>query len=148
MRSLLIALLFAMPVAASNSTGPAPGFQLPARGGKQITLGQFRGQGVMVNFWATWCGPCRTEIPWFSKFATENPDIVVLGIATDGEPDALRSAVQNLGISYPVLRTDSQTYKAYDISVIPTTVVVAADGSVQDVHVGAMSASQLERAIR
>ena len=102
----------------------------------------------MLNFWATWCGPCRTEIPWFSKFATENPDIVVLGIATDGTEDELRAASAQLGITYPVLRADSATQRAYGVNTIPTTVVVEPDGSVGTVHVGLMTGIQLELATR
>ena len=126
----------------------APDFTLASIEGGEVQLSKLQGKTVVLNFWATWCGPCHSEIPTFSKFADSNPDIVVLGIATDGDPSELRTAKQEMGISYTVLRTDPETYKAYDISVIPTTVVVGPDGSVEDVHVGVMSAKQLERATR
>lgn len=126
----------------------APDFDLVQVDGGRVQLSALRGRTVVLNFWATWCGPCRSEIPAFSRFAQANPDIAVLGIATDGTPAELVEASKNLGITYPVLRTDAATYKAYDISVIPTTVIVGPDGQVQDVHVGAMSAADLEQATR
>ena len=114
----------------------APDFHLLDLEGRTIALADFAGQTVVLNFWATWCGPCRMEIPSFSKFARQNPQIPVLGIAIDGAPEELRSAREKLGISYPVLRADAQTLEAYGISGVPTTVVVGGNGQVRSAHVG------------
>jgi thiol-disulfide isomerase/thioredoxin len=149
--SLAFAVLIYLAVGwlrAPSLPDEAPDFALKTLSGEPVSLSSLRGKTVVLNFWATWCGPCRTEIPWFSKFATENPDVVVLGIATDGTEDELRAATAQLGITYPVLRADSATQRAYGVNTIPTTVVVEPDGSVGTVHVGLMTGIQLELATR
>lgn len=121
----------------------APAFTLPDLEGETVALADFAGQTVVLNFWATWCGPCRLEIPSFSKFAQQNPEIPVLGIAIDGAPEQLRSAREDLGISYPILRADRRTLEAYGISGVPTTVVVDGTGQVRSAHVGPLFRPQL-----
>ncbi|MDP2313117.1 MAG: TlpA disulfide reductase family protein [Pseudomonadota bacterium] len=116
----------------------APDFALADLDGGRHTLAELRGQTVVLNFWATWCGPCRMEVPGLSAFARAHPDIPVLGIAVDGEPDALRKAAEDLGIDYLVLRADAETRKAYGVSTLPTTVIVGPDGMVRSAHAGIM----------
>ncbi|MCB9758412.1 MAG: TlpA family protein disulfide reductase [Alphaproteobacteria bacterium] len=126
----------------------APDFTLASLDGDPVQLSALRGQTVVLNFWAPWCGPCRQEIPAFSAFAREHPEIPVYGVATDGTPASLRASALDLGIDYPVLVADRATVGAYDISTIPTTVVVGPDGAVRDVHVGVMMGWQLDLATR
>lgn len=122
----------------------APDFTLTALDGTRWTLSEQRGKTVVLNFWATWCGPCRVEAPGLSSFAAEHPDIPVLGIAVDGTPDKLAAAAKDLGITYPVLRVDEATRKAYGVETLPTTVVVGPDGAVRSVHAGLMLETHLE----
>lgn len=126
----------------------APDFTLKNLEGQEVSLSDYRGQWVVLNFWATWCGPCRTEIPAFSTFADENPDVVVLGVATDGDASTLKPAAEELGITYPVL-VDNQGISAslYKVNTIPTTVVVGPEGTVETVHVGIMMGWQLALAV-
>lgn len=121
----------------------APGFALASLDGSTIDLADLRGRTVVLNFWATWCPPCRAEIPSFSRFARRHPEIAVLGIAVDGEPDELRQARERMGIDYPVLRADEATLAAYRVETLPTTVVVDPDGRVRSAHSGMLFGPQL-----
>lgn len=125
----------------------APEFELVDVDGNTHTLSEYRGQTVVLNFWATWCGPCRTEIPTFSQFAVDHPEVPVLGIAADGTPQSLKAFGKKLGMTYPILVGDKQTFAVYDVDTFPTTIVVGPDGSVEDIHVGLMMDWQLEMAV-
>jgi len=125
----------------------APAFDLRDLDGNSIRLEDLRGGAVVLNFWATWCGPCVREIPEFSRYAIENPDVTVLGMAMENDEGLLRRARKKLGIYYPIVPADSATIDAYDISTLPTTVVVDEEGRVSSVHVGAMSGRQLKKAV-
>jgi len=117
--------------------------------GRSVSLSDFRGQTVVLNFWATWCGPCRAEIPAFSAFSKANPDIPVLGISVDdASPKVIKRAAKSLGITYPVLIATPQLKKQYNVSSLPMTVIVDVTGQVKDVHIGMMLKSQLELAVK
>ena len=157
LKDWLMALAIAAAVAfivGGFDNGPdipdvAPDFSLPSPSGDLVSLQDLRGQTVIVNFWASWCGPCRQEIPDFSRFAHAHPDITILGLAVDsGEAEDVRRSAQRLGIDYPVAIADRDTVSAYDISVFPTTIIVGPDGDVQHVQVGMMSYEMLERAVQ
>jgi len=126
----------------------APAFTLPDLQGRPISLADHAGQTVVLNFWATWCGPCRLEIPAFSSFADDHPDIPVLGIAVDGDAPELRRARAELGITYPVLIADDAIKAAYGVEILPTTVIVGEDGAVKYAHAGLMLGPQLRLATR
>lgn len=116
----------------------APDFTLPDVDGGQVTLSELRGQVVVLNFWAEWCGPCRLEIPTFSRFARNHPGVAVLGVATDGTVPRLKRVREHLGIDYPVLLADRATVAAYGVSTLPTTVIVDPEGRVRTAHTGIM----------
>jgi thiol-disulfide isomerase/thioredoxin len=126
----------------------APGFVLQDLDGEPVALDSFKGRPVVLNFWATWCGPCRTEIPSFVEFAEENPDIVVLGVAVDGSSSELKAAAKQLGITYPVLLATQEIKTAYGVSTLPTTVVIDPEGEVSTAHTGMMFGPQLAWATR
>jgi peroxiredoxin len=123
----------------------APDFSLVDLDGKTHRLESYRGQPVVLNFWASWCGPCVSEIPAFSKFSQEHPEVPVLGLSTDRTRAAAQGAVDRLGIPYPVLMA-GRIASVYDISTLPTTIVVDAEGRVASVHVNSMSYRALKRA--
>jgi thiol-disulfide isomerase/thioredoxin len=122
----------------------APDFALVDLEGKTHHLEAYRGKRVVLNFWASWCGPCISEIPAFSRLAKDHPEILVLGLSTDRSEAAAQGAVDRLNIPYPVIMAGSVA-NAYDISTLPTTVVVDVDGRVDSVHVNAMSYRALRR---
>lgn len=126
----------------------APDFTLQSLDGRTFTLSELHGKTVVLDFWAPWCGPCRFEIPWFAEFAQAHPEVVVLGLAVDGTPAELGAAVKQLGITYPVLRADAATERAYGVTTLPTTVIVGPDGAVKSVHTGIMTKPELAWATR
>ncbi len=126
----------------------APGFELRTLDGETVALEDFRGRTVVLNFWAAWCMPCRAEVPAFSRFARNNPEVVVLGIAADGSPAELREAAEKLGMEYPVLVADAATKQAYGVTTLPTTVVVGPEGDVRYAHSGIMLDPQIAFAVR
>ncbi|MEC7947503.1 MAG: TlpA disulfide reductase family protein [Myxococcota bacterium] len=128
---------------APDLPSAAPDFTLPALDGESVQLSSLQGRTVVLNFWATWCGPCRLEVPQLSSFADANPDVIVLGLATDGTAGELRTAREALGIRYRVLRADSATVQAYGAETLPTTVVVGPDGSIEAAHTGIITRPQL-----
>lgn len=125
----------------------APALSLPALDGGSISLADYQGQTVVLNFWATWCGPCKQEIPAFARFHEEHPEVVMIGVAVDsGTPAAIRSKARQWGITWPIAVEDGSGTAAYDVSVLPTTVIVGPDGAVRGAHVGVMSQGDLEAA--
>ena len=121
----------------------APDFTLQDLSGAPVSLQDFRGKTVVLNFWATWCTPCKLEIPMISSFAKAHPEVVVLGVAVDGKREALAKAAPALGIDYPVLVGTPQVVKAYGATTVPTTVIVDKDGGVRTAHVGLILTPQL-----
>ena len=126
----------------------APALRLPGLDGTVFNLSDHAGETVVLNFWATWCGPCKQEIPAFAEVAEANPDVVFVGVAVDsGAPAAIRSKAEEWGITWPVVVEDGSATRAYDVSVLPTTVVIGPNGEVRSAHVGAMSAAQLQASL-
>lgn len=137
------------PDVDTDESGGAPQFTLMSTEGKPVSLEDFRGKQVVLNFWATWCGPCKVEIPSINRFARENPDVVVLGVAVDsGTLPVLKRASAELGIEYPVLRGNAGVQRKYGVRSVPTTFLVAPDGSISKSHVGVVTASKLARWLR
>jgi len=126
----------------------APGFVLKNLDGESVSLAAFEGKPVVLNFWATWCGPCRTEIPSFVEFSEENPDVVVLGVAVDGSAAELKAASARLGITYEVLIATPEIKAEYGVETLPTTVIIGPDGQVSAAHSGMMFGPQLAWATR
>lgn len=118
---------------------PAPDFTLRQIDGPNLRLGEQRGRVVMVNFWATWCGPCRVELPHLQRLSDKYraSGFMLLAVNIDEDPAAARALAGKLGLKFPVLLdTDRRVVGAYDLNAMPATVLIDKDGRVRQVHRG------------
>lgn len=126
-------------VSATPESGPAPNFQLVARDGSQVSLGNLVGNVVMVNFWATWCGPCRQEMPHLEALYQRYGSLgfTLLGINVEDDPQGAEAWLAETPVSFPIL-FDSQNdvTKLYDVIAMPSTVLVDRNGNIRYVHHG------------
>jgi thiol-disulfide isomerase/thioredoxin len=114
--------------------------------GEVFQLGQYRGEVVVLNFWATWCAPCREEAPILSRVAASGTRVI--GIAVDPVPfEKLTAKAEEIGIAYPIGKAGPDMMGALSVSVVPTTVVVAPDGTVALSRTGVVSQQELEQAV-
>jgi peroxiredoxin len=125
--------------AAITPSAGAPDFTLPSIDGPNLRLQEQRGRVVMVNFWATWCGPCRVEMPHLARLYDKyrGSGFVVLGVNIDEDPRKAASLAAQLGMRFPVLLdTDKKVSRLYDLSMMPSTILIDRDGRVRYVHRG------------
>ena len=119
----------------------APDFELETLDGEKKKLSDLRGKRVMVNFWATWCPPCRAEIPDLQKFH-ENEDITILAVnltETEQDMDKVEEFVDDFGMTFPILLdTETEVADTYKIQPIPSSFMVDSNGRIQFVALGAM----------
>ena len=139
LKGMVLAAVFASAALATSST-PAPGFQLAGRGGKNIDLSQFKGQVVMINFWATWCGPCRQEMPLLEDIYKKYKPMGFTMLGVNVEPDS-KGAEEWLAkqkpVSFPIaFDVDSKVSKLYKVAGMPSTVFVDRKGNVREIHKG------------
>jgi len=120
----------------------APDFTLRTLEGQNLRLGEQRGRVVLVNFWATWCGPCRQEMPHLNKLYEKYKasGFVLLGVNVDDDTRQAVGVANKLGVTFPVLPdSDKRVSKQYDLSAMPSTVLIDRDGKVRYLHRGYQS---------
>lgn len=146
-RAALIALLVTTPVLAVAPAGPAPQFRLASMAGKPVSLNQYKGQVVMINFWASWCGPCRQEMPILEKLSARYKPMGFTMIGVNVEPDSALAAnwLKSTPVTFPILfDTKSEVSKLYSVAGMPTTIIVDRKGNLRWMHRGYKSGDENE----
>ena len=133
-------IVLSMSTASAAKVGDlAPNFTLKTATGSNLRLSELRGEVVMINFWATWCGPCRQEMPLLQKLYSRYHDVgfELLGINIDGKSAEAKSMAKRLKVNYPILFDSAKNVsKLYDVDAMPTTVMVDRDGRVRHIYRG------------
>lgn len=157
-------IIFSASLMAKNSSGdagalgpapvaghPAPDFELNTLDGNTIRLSDFQGKPVVVNFWATWCPPCRAEFPDFQDAAVDNADsLVIIGInnTSADQRDNISPFLEEFGITFPiVLDEKGDVVEAYRVLGLPTTVFINSDGIINEVFTGPLNKAYIESKI-
>jgi len=147
---VVLGLLAARQPASSAPTigAPAPDFRLPRLGGEELALSSLKGKAVVVNFWATWCGPCRDELPLLADLARRYPasELTVLGVNVQEGEAVVRPFAEEMGITFPlVLDKTGEVVKRYRLRGLPTTVFIDRAGIIRAVYLGPLTSDTLAR---
>jgi thiol-disulfide isomerase/thioredoxin len=124
---------------AGDGSGPAPDFNLGARGGKNLALSELKGQVVMINFWATWCGPCRQEMPLLEQMYKKYRPMgfTMLGVNVEPDPKGAEDWLKETPVSFPILfDRENRVTKLYNVSGMPSSVLIDRKGNVRYLHRG------------
>jgi len=141
--SLLLACFLSFAVVpyadAASIKGQAPNFTLKSLGGKNLKLSEMAGNVVLINFWASWCGPCRKEMPLLNDLYKKYEPLgfTILGVNVEEDAKNARGFLKNFPVDFPVLLDNkNQVSKKYNVIAMPTTVVVDRDGNMRFLHQG------------
>jgi peroxiredoxin len=144
LKNTIIALVFSVFAASSLASSgmegqPAPDFSLKSSTGENLRLSEYRGDVVMINFWATWCGPCRQEMPLLDELYTryQRVGFNLLGVNIDDDSRRAMQMIEELGVNFPVLfDARKEVSKLYEVDAMPVTVIVDRSGNVRYIHQG------------
>jgi peroxiredoxin len=132
-------LATATVLAAGGDTGPAPAFTLATLSGEQAALSQYKGQVVLVNFWATWCGPCQQEMPLLEQMYKkyQPAGFTLIGVNVDKEAAPVKALLARRPVSFPVLLDPAnEVSKAYHVDEMPSSVIIDRKGQIRYIHRG------------
>ncbi len=139
--------------AAAMKGKAAPAFTMLDVNGKKVSMADFKGHPVVINFWATYCGPCRIEMPWFEEFTAKYKDqgVIILGVDQDEDmpSNTVAAAAKKIGVTYPILMPSKTTTKDFALGdYLPETFYIDKNGTVVEQSVGTPSKDELEANIR
>jgi peroxiredoxin len=138
-QAAMVLVLMAGTAFAGDAGGPAPSFTLAALTGQQAALSQYKGQVVMVNFWATWCGPCQQEMPLLDQMYKKYKPagFTLIGVNVDKDAPPVKQLLERKPVSFPVLLDPAnQVSKAYHVDEMPSSVIIDRKGQIRYIHRG------------
>lgn len=127
---------------------PAPTVQGKTLDGSPIDLADYRGKPVVLNFWASWCVPCRREIPAIAAFAKDHPELQVIGVNYQDNMDDANAFVQEFGVTWPSIIDDGSIGKQFAVPGLPATFLIDADGQVVDRALGEVTKQLLDERVK
>jgi thiol-disulfide isomerase/thioredoxin len=131
---------------------PAPDFSLESIDGKTMHLSDLRGKAVLLNFWATWCGPCKIEMPWFVELQNQygSQGLQIVGVAMDdASKEDISKFAKDMGVNYPILIGKESVGDQYGgVPALPESFLIGRDGKVVDKIVGLRGKAEIEDAVR
>jgi peroxiredoxin len=135
----LMALVSGLPASAPAAASAAPDFSLPARDGGKVHLSELKGQVVMINFWASWCGPCRQEMPLLQQIQAKYEPLGFTLLGVNVEPDSAEAEkwLKNVPVTFPILFDRENSVSArFGVEAMPSSVLIDREGNVRHVHRG------------
>jgi len=142
----------AKPISSAEAKGKqAPDFALQDLQGKQVKLSDFRGKAVLLNFWATFCGPCKVEMPWLvelqKQYGPQGFEIVGVALDDSGK-DSIAKFAKEMGVNYTILQGQDAVGDAYGAVGLPATYYIDRNGKIIDSALGLVSRSEIEENIK
>jgi cytochrome c biogenesis protein CcmG/thiol:disulfide interchange protein DsbE len=140
------------PALLVTKSSPAPDFTLDSLDGKSMRLSDLRGKAVLLNFWATWCGPCKIETPWLvelqNQYGSQGLQVVGVEMGDDGK-DEITKFAKDMGVNYPVLIGKEAVGDAYGgVPALPETFFIGRDGKIVDKIIGLKGKAEIEDSIK
>ena len=138
-------------IKAANLREAAPDFALRDANGSIVKLSDYKGKVVLLDFWATWCGACKIEIPWFIEFENKykNRGLAVIGVSMDEDGwTAVKPFLENEKVNYPVVVGNEDLAKLYGVEALPMTLLIGRDGKIASSHIGLVDKGVFESGIR
>ncbi len=142
---LVSTMLLVTGLQAAEVQGKAPDFTLKSSSGKNLKLSEHRGEVVLLNFWASWCGPCRKEMPYLEQIQEKYADygFTVMGVNVEEDSSKAKKMLKDIPVTFPILfDTSNSASKAYKVSAMPTTVIIDRDGNMRYLHKGYKSGDE------
>lgn len=151
MRIAVVPLCFAAAITAPNLRKAAPGFSLSDAKGASVRLSDYQGKVVLLDFWATWCGGCKVEIPWYVEFENKykSSGLAVIGVSMDEDGwKAVKPFLEKTKLNYPVVIGNEELAKRYGVDAMPMTLLIDRGGKIASSHVGVVDKGGFESEIR